>query len=255
MTVVKIGGAVAEDQTVIETLLEELNTTDGTAILVHGGGAAVTRLSGRMGIEANFSDGIRVTSAEEMELVDMVLAGRVNTELVRRAYRRGISAVGLTGADGGLFVGALVDAGSGNRTATVKTVNLTAIQTVLAGGLLPIVATVGVCGAGEGVNINADEAAQALAVAFAGEGRDVTLCFLSDIPGVLDVDREVIREIAASTAEELVQNGVVRGGMTAKLRSASHGIAAGLERIIIGGYHRKGDLNRLLTGRTGTTVR
>jgi acetylglutamate kinase len=255
VTVVKIGGAVAEDDSVIEILLGELAAADGAAVLVHGGGAAVTRLSGRLGIEATFVDGVRVTSPEEMELVDMVLAGRVNTELVRRAYRRGVSAVGLTGADGALLVGALVDPLSGSRTATVDRVNLSAIRVVLDGGLLPIVATVGLDRAGEGVNINADEAAQALAVALAADHRDVTLCFLSDIPGVLDTAGAVIRNIPTPSIEELVRDGVVRGGMTAKLRSASQGIAAGLQRIVIGGYRREGDLQRLFSGAAGTTVR
>lgn len=255
LTVVKIGGAVAEDGSAIETLLEELHGSDRAAVLVHGGGAAVTRLSGRLGIEAKFIDGVRVTSPEEMELVDMVLAGRVNTELVRKAHRRGVPAIGLTGADGALLSGKLVDTVSGSRTATVEAVNLGAIRTVLDGGLLPVVATVGIGSDGEGVNINADEAAQALAVAFADSGLDVTLCFLSDIPGVLDHDKSVIRNVATSEIETLVQDGVVQGGMTAKLRSASQGIAAGLRRIVIGGYRRKGDLQELLKGTAGTTVR
>ncbi|MFA7567120.1 MAG: acetylglutamate kinase [Alkalispirochaeta sp.] len=252
--VLKIGGAVAEDGAITDMLFRELHGYTGRAVLVHGGGAALTRLSQRLGIEVTFSDGVRVTSSEEMELADMVLAGRVNTQLVRRAGVSGLKAAGLTGADGGLFLGKLVDPAALSRTASVEEVRPEMVHLLLSQGFLPIVASVGVDRTGDGVNINADEAAQSLAAALARDGHHVTLCYLSDINGVLNSGSSVIRDVPIAAVEDLVRNGTVRGGMTAKLRSAVAAIKMGLDNIVIGGYREPGDLQRLLAGDTGTTV-
>ncbi len=252
--VVKIGGAVAEDANAIDHLFEELRDYTGRAVLVHGGGAAVTRHSRLLGLESIFSAGVRITSAQEMEVVDMVLAGRVNTQLVRRAVGRGIGAAGLTGADCALFRGRLVDPLSGSRTATVEAVDLRAVDALLSGGILPIVASVGLDATAEAVNINADEAAQALAVAIARSGREATLCYLSDIPGVLNGEKSVISDLPVPQIDRLIADGVVQGGMTAKLRSTASAIASGLRGVIIGGYREPGDLHKLLDRRSGTTI-
>ena len=103
--VVKIGGAVALDTRLTAALIAELAERPERTILVHGGGRAVNETSRRLGIEPHFVDGIRITDGEEMAVVDMVLAGRVNTELVRLAQRSGVSAIGITGADGELLRG------------------------------------------------------------------------------------------------------------------------------------------------------
>lgn len=252
-TVVKIGGTVAEDETVTARLFEELRDYLGTVVLLHGGGKAVTRVSERYGITPVFEDGVRRTTPQEMEIVDMVLAGRVNTELVRLAVRCGVDAMGLTGADSAMLHGEFVGDGRSNRTATVTAVSLTAIMRVLASSALPIIAGVGIGSDGRGVNINADEAARAIADALAQAG-DVTLCYLSDTPGVLAADSTVLPAIAANDVESLIADGVVAGGMAAKLRSSAAAVNTGVRRVIIGGYREAGDFGRLLTRENGTTV-
>lgn len=258
--IIKVGGVVAAEDTTMATVLADMAAWSSQhgepVILVHGGGKAVTEMAGRLGITSTFQDGVRVTKPEEMALVDMVLAGHTNTELVRLAWRAGIPAVGLTGADAGLLVGRLLFPDTAGRTADTSRVNLQAVHAIHIAGLLPIVATVGVGEDGGAVNINADEAAQAIAQAWVREdpSASVRLCFLSDMAGVLNRDGRVIHEISVGEVESLVHSGVARDGMAAKLRSCAEAVQAGVRKIVIGGFGGAGDLERLLSGANGTTI-
>ncbi|MFW5693976.1 MAG: acetylglutamate kinase [Alkalispirochaeta sp.] len=255
--IVKIGGTVAADTECTALLIEELTTLGRPTVLVHGGGKTVSSMSTTLGMEPEFRDGIRITTPEEMEVVDMVLAGRVNTELVRLAHRRAVPAVGLTGADGELLVGRLLvpedltPSDTSTRTARPHQVNPTVLRVVLAAGYLPIVATVGTGEDGYAVNINADEAAQAIAERMPG----ATLCYLSDIPGVLNGDGSVIHTVPPETVESLISSGIARDGMAAKLRSCAAAVNAGVPEVMIGRYLQQGDLRALVTGGVGTTIR
>ncbi len=251
--IIKTGGTVAGDVKLMELLIREIADSGVPAVLVHGGGKAVTEISRRLGITSVFREGVRLTAPEEMAVVDMVLAGLTNTELVRAAYRAGVPAVGLTGADSGLFTGALMFPGEGGRTARVSSINLAPIAALHARGFLPIVATVGVGEDGEAVNINADEAAQALAQAVARE-QQVELSFIADTPGVLDDQGQVIGSIPVREVEALIRSGVVRDGMAAKIRSCASAVTAGVGRIVIGTYRETGDVGRLREGTAGTVV-
>lgn len=254
MLIVKTGGVVAADGAVMEMLLRDLAAVSPSVILVHGGGKAVTEISRRLGITSTFRDGVRYTSLEEMEVVDMVLAGRTNTELVRAAQRCGVPAIGLTGADGGLLTGELLSSREGGRTAKVSEVHSAVLHDVIRMGYMPIVASVGIGTDGEAVNINADEAAHAIARAMAADHKQETdLCFLSDTPGVLGEDGSTIPEIRTNEVELLVSQQVVRDGMAAKIRSCAEAVHAGVHRVIIGAYTGPGDLDRLLAG-SGTVV-
>lgn len=248
MTILKIGGSAAESDDTLEMLFSDIAEITEPVILVHGGGKTVSELSRRLGIEPRFHDGVRVTSEEEMELVDMGLAGAVNTRLVRLANRAGLRAVGLTGADGSTLTGKYVET-PGNRTGRPTEVRRPLLEHLIGGGWFPVVAPVASTEADDPVNINADEAAQALAAEFKAE----RLVFLSDIPGVLS-DNSVLLRIDLSEITGLVETGVVRGGMTAKLRSCGDAIEAGVGRVVIGMFTRRGDLKELLEGTKGTTV-
>ncbi|HKK49665.1 MAG TPA: acetylglutamate kinase [Alkalispirochaeta sp.] len=258
--VVKIGGTVAADMECTALLLEELSAVGRPAVLVHGGGKTVSAMSTKLGMNPQFRDGIRITTPAEMEVVDMVLAGRVNTELVRLASGRNIPALGLTGADGGLLVGRILVPGDTDfepdsvldtRTARPHQVNLAVLKMALSAGYLPIVATVGIGEDGAAVNINADEAAQAIAEAMDG----ATLCYLSDIPGVLDATDTVIREIDPNTVESLITSGIARDGMAAKLRSCALAVQSGVGEVMIGQYLQRGDLKHLIHGDAGSAIR
>lgn len=270
--VLKIGGTVASDTSSLAALLDELATLARPVVLVHGGGKRVSEVSGALGMRPHFVDGIRMTSPEEMVVVDMVLAGEVNTSLVRAAQRAGIRAVGLTGADAGLITGRIIGGGasaeprsedsagsrtthasedsSGSRTARPLRVDPSVIGILLQHDILPVVATVASGEDGGAVNINADDAAQAIAEALPGS----TLCYLSDIPGVLGANDAVLAELGASQVEELIATGVARDGMAAKLRSCVQAVARGAQAVVIGQFRESGDLARLLAGRHGTTV-
>ncbi len=255
--IVKVGGTLLAREPVITGIIREIAAAEEPGLLIHGGGKAVTELAGRLGIVSTFRDGVRLTQPEEMAVVDMVLAGRNNTELVRLAHRVGVRALGLTGADGGLLVGRILYPDQGGRTAEVAQVNLAAIDAARNAQFLPVLATVGVGQDGGPVNINADEAAQAIAREWArlhGAVEPVRLVFVSDIPGVLDEQNALIPSIPADQVEALIADGVVQGGMAAKLRSCAEAVRHGVERIVIGGYRDRGDLERLLRGDQGTTV-
>lgn len=249
--VVKIGGTVASDTDSLQALLEELVSLRRAAVLVHGGGKRVSEMSGLLGMTPRFIDGIRLTSAAEMQVVDMVLAGEVNTALVRAAARAGARAVGLTGSDAGLLTGRTVAVdGMQSRTARPQAVEPRLLRLLLSDGLLPVLATVASGEDGHGVNINADDAAQAIAEALP----DSTLCYLSDIPGVLDAEGLVMDQLDSSRVEQLIAAGVARDGMAAKLRSCTEALAGGVREVVIGQFRQAGDLARLLAGRQGTRM-
>ncbi|SIQ74601.1 N-acetylglutamate kinase [Alkalispirochaeta americana] len=255
--IVKVGGSVAADQQAMASLFQDLASLRIPSVLVHGGGKAVTDLAARLGITSSFHEGVRVTQPREMALVDMVLAGETNTELVRLAQRAGVAAVGLTGADGALLTGTLLFPGEG-RTARVSSVNLAVPELLLKEGFLPVIATVGTGEDGLAVNINADEAAQAIACAAARRARKgsppVHLCFISDTVGVLNDQGRIIPEITTSAIEELIAAGTVKDGMAAKIRSCRSALEAGVARVVIGDYSEAGDITRLLQGTKGTSL-
>lgn len=247
--VVKIGGTVATDPDRLGNLFADLASLESPPVLVHGGGVAVSSLSRRLGLEPRFQDGIRITSPEEMDIADMVLGGSVNTALVRLASHAGIAAVGLTGADAGLLTGRTIGA-DGSRTARPLRVDPKVVTLLLSAGYLPVVASVATGEDGGAVNVNADDAAQAVAEALPR----AVLCYLSDIPGVLDLSGAVIPRIGTSEVESLIGSGVARDGMAAKLRSSAAAVESGVARVVIGTIEAPGDVARLLSGTQGTQI-
>lgn len=243
MTLIKIGGRPLSDAGSLELLIGELAALQQTEplILVHGGGNEVTSLSERLGIETRFRDGIRLTSKPEMELVAMVLAGKMNTLFVRRLVAKGIRAVGLSGCDAGLIQGAPVAAQS--RTGTVTAVQPALIQDLARAGYLPVCSSVAADSEGEALNINADEAALALAVALKAQ----RLVFLADVPGILKQER-LLPRLSADEAEGEIAAGTIAGGMIPKVRASFEGLKQGVGEVIIGGIDRKGDLAALIKG-------
>lgn len=252
MILVKIGGVVATDAQLLAGLLSEFAALkDRNLVLVHGGGKEVTTVSERFGLKAEFRDGIRVTSPAEMDVVDMVLGGKINIDLVRRARAAGLDAVGLGGQDGGLFTGVpkVFADHTDSRTGQITKARTRLLEVLSSGGFFPIVNSTSMDGEGRGLNINADEAAQELAIAAGAEA----LVFISDIAGVLK-DGRVIPRLDGPTLEAEIASGVIGGGMVPKVRSARQAVEAGVGRVIIGGYQSRGDLAQLLSGSAGTTI-
>lgn len=247
MTVVlKVGGRVIEEEAAFTALAHDLTVAAvERLVVVHGGGAAVSRLSRRMGVAPRFVDGVRQTGAEEIDIVDMVLAGAVNTAFVRRVRR--LRPVGITGNDGNLVTAART--GPRSHTGTVVSVDPAIIIALWAAGFTPIVASVAQDESGTALNVNADQIADAIARALRAD----LLCYLSDVDGVL-VDGEPIRCLSTDDVEHRIADGTVHGGMAAKLRSARDAIAAGVTRVTIGRVRAAGDVVDLLHHRRGTRI-
>ncbi len=246
-TVVKLGGRAAAVEERIAALAAELGAnSSGETVLVHGGGAEVTEVSARFDLTARFVGGVRMTTPEEMRVVDMVLRGRVNVDLVRRIGPR---AVGVSLADAGMARALPVGDVEQNRTARAGHIDPQLLKVLLDTGYLPVVAPVATGEDGRGVNINADEAALALAEALGAD----RLLFLSDTPGILQED-ELVPVVDSARAEELIANGVIQGGMTAKVRAALEAVRRGVGEVIIGEYCVRGDLTRMCAGEGCTRI-
>jgi len=251
---IKIGGKAAEKQQALAGLAQEMRdlSKERRFILVHGGGAEVTALSEKLGITSVFRDGVRQTSPQEMDVVEMVLAGKVNSSLVRLLRKHGLDAVGLSGTDGGMLAGRQLRALPGDedtRTGEVTKVDTKLLGLLLGSGYVPVVASPAMDDTGRALNINADAAAFAIASALPC----FALVFLSDIPGVM-ADGGVLAELTAAKAGSLVSSGVISGGMVPKVSAALDAIGKGVSTVIIGQYEESGSLARLLDGRQGTRI-
>jgi acetylglutamate kinase len=252
MVTLKIGGLVAGKKELSAGLAAEIKRLSGKTrfLLVHGGGKEVSGMSRRLGLKPNFREGIRVTTEEEMEVVEMVLSGSVNKRLVRLFRAAGLPAVGLCGADGGLFTGSpMQEGGVRTRTGKIDSVDPKLAAQLLAGGWFPVVSPTASDSRGGALNINADTAAFALAAALKSE----TLLFLSDIPGILRQGK-CLAGLDPAGVEAEIDAGTITGGMIPKVRSAVEALSRGVKRIIIGEFRTPGDLAALLNGRLGTRI-
>jgi len=250
--VIKIGGLVATDPLVLQGLLKEMKAiTDYLFVLVHGGGKEVTQFSEKLGIKAEFRDGVRITAPQEMEVVDMVLGGKINIDLVRKANLFGHRAVGLGGSDAHTFVSEVLTVADrpDNRTGKIRLTQPQLLNHLLGGGYLPILHSTSVDTQGQGLNINADEAALEVAAALKAH----RLIYISDIPGILK-NSQVIAKIDRKQTEKEISDGVISGGMIPKVNSSLDGVDRGIEAVVIGGYKAPGDLALLLNFQSGTAI-
>jgi acetylglutamate kinase len=237
-TIVKLGG---------ETLAEQHATLDGVAaaatgrrlVIVHGGGKRLSGWLDRLGIASPFVEGRRVTGDEALPVAVAVLRGLVNAELVTSLVGLGVSAVGISGADGGLLRAQLVQ-GLG-RVGRVVGVEPALVAALLEAGFVPVVAPIALDERGELCNVNADEVAAGLAAALQGR-----LVLLSDTDGVWDGDGRKIDRLDAAGAEALIADGVISAGMVPKVRGAIAVVAAGGREVVIGDGRGAGALARAL---------
>ncbi|MDA3957777.1 acetylglutamate kinase [Oceanispirochaeta sp.] len=252
--VIKAGGKAAESSESIAALAEEikdLNQKGDKIVFVHGGGAAVSAIQKQYHLEPRFVDGKRLTSVREMDLVDMGLAGQMNKYLVRIFQKSGLNPVGLSGADGSLILSSDAS-GTGsfeNRTGSVSKVNPALIQLLLNQNYFPVLSSVSTDSSGKGMNINADEAALAIASSLEAEH----LIFISDIPGIM-IKGTVVSSVNEKFIEESIDNGEIQGGMIPKVRSSLEAIRQGVHSIQISNYEKPGDLSKILSGYKGTCI-
>jgi acetylglutamate kinase len=227
IVVVKIGGAAMDDPRLARTFAEDvalLRLVGVRPVLVHGGGPQVTAMGRRLGIEPRFVQGQRVTDEETLVVARMVLVGLINQDLVSLLGRRGTPAVGLSGADGGLLRVRERDPALG-RVGDVEQVDVSVLEHVLLRAV-PVIASIGVDWDGRPYNVNADIVAGAVAAATGAS----KLVYLSDVPGLMGPDGQLVSEATAADCETLVADGVADGGMIPKLESAVSALRAGVGR-------------------------
>jgi len=249
---IKLGGRALEDAALRGVFATELASLAGAwrVIVVHGGGAEVTEMSRRLGHEPRFHEGIRLTTAAEMEVVDMVLAGSANKRLVRALSAAGVRAVGICGSDGPTLAARPEAVPAGTRTGRIDGVDTNLLATLTAAGYVPVVSPVCDDGAGGGINVNADTVAFRVATAIDADA----LLFISDIDGV-HKDGAVLPELGPAEAYREIGAGTITGGMIPKIRSSVAAVAAGVGRVHIGDYDAAGALRALLDGTRGTVLR
>ena len=184
-------------------------------VLVHGGGPEITAMSERLGIKATFKKGLRVTDEKTMEVVKMVLTGKVSPDIVAGINRLGGQAVGMSGEDGPCIIAEPLNEAMG-FVGRVTQVNKEPITALLGRGYIPVIASIGLGYDGHAYNINADTVAAELAVSLKAH----KLILLTDVPGVLGVDGRVVAVLSKDDARQRIDSGEVTGGMIPKLEAA-----------------------------------
>lgn len=240
--VIKLGGRALEDSDGIQEFAADLAALNRPVVLVHGGGAEVNAWCSKLNIDSRFHDGLRVTDESVMEVATAVLTGLVNSRLVAGLLTGGVEAVGLSGIDGRtLTAEPHPDAARLGHVGRVASVQTGLVTHLLAAGLVPVISTIGLDRAGGTWNINADDAAAAMAVAL-GAG---TILFLSDVPAVL-VEGEAVGSINLDEAQRLLAHPDITGGMKPKLAAACRAVESGVGQAVISTWSTTGDLARLV---------
>ena len=231
--VVKLGGAALENAALLRraTLAIRQLAREHQVAVVHGGGAALTRMLAQMGKKSQFVDGLRVTDAETRDFAVMVLAGHMNKKLVAALGGAGQSAVGMCGGDGQAFRARKKTSNGRDLgfVGEISAVDPRWIETIWQQGCVPVISSVALGNDGQYYNINADQMASACAVAC----RAHSLIFLTDVPGVKDAEGLVIRWLDLGQAAELARKSVIAGGMLPKLQACKDALLHGVNRVRI----------------------
>ncbi len=258
--VIKYGGSAMTNEQLRDSIIQDialLKYVGVRPLLVHGGGPAINSMLKQVGVESRFDNGLRITDAATMEITEMVLAGKVNKELVRLLQLHGVGAVGITGKDGGLLRAVKLENENGDLgfVGRIESVQAKLLTVLFENEFVPVVAPVSVDEHGTTFNINADDAAVAISCALRAE----KLLFLTDVPGILrsvDDPQSRISHIESNEAYELIRSGTVAGGMVPKVRCAAQAADSGVSAAhIIDGNIPHALLLELLTSEgVGTLI-
>jgi acetylglutamate kinase len=215
--VIKYGGSAMTDERLKHQVLRDVSLLKSVGIkpvIVHGGGKEITALLDSVGKETRFVDGIRATTVEEIDYVEMMLSGKINKSVVSNLIKNQCEAVGISGRDGNLLEITPLkdDEPAFERVGVVKKVNVKIIDTLLESGFVPVISPIGVDSEGNAYNVNADEAAAAIAGALNAE----KLIMLTDVDGVLN-EGKLISKLTKAEAITLIDEGVISGGMIPKV--------------------------------------
>ena len=232
--VVKYGGNAMINEELKEAVMHDLvllSTVGIKVVLVHGGGPAINEMLNKIGVESKFSNGLRVTDKETVDVVQMVLAGKVNKDLVCKIGNLGGHAIGLSGMDGNMIKCKPLDDEHGYVGEIIDT-NMDVINEVLANNFIPVISTIGYDENGNCYNINADT----VAAQIAGDLKAAALISMTDIVGLLrDVSDEStkIQKVLISDIPALIADGIIKGGMIPKIDSMTQAIRNGCEKAFI----------------------
>jgi len=222
-------------------------------VIVHGGGPQIGATLARLGRQSTFVDGLRVTDDETMEVVEMVLGGKLNREIVALVQQAGGRAMGLTGSDGSMLRVERLREPDLGRVGSVAQVDPAAIRAATDAGFVPVIAPIGVDAKGVTYNVNADEAAGAIAIALGAE----KLILLTDVEGVKDASGHLIRQLGAQEARKYIAEGTIRAGMIPKVECCLAALEGGVASThVIDGRMLHAILLEIFTdGGVGTLIR
>jgi acetylglutamate kinase len=236
IVVVKYGGHAMGDETVARDFARDmvlLEQSGVNPVVVHGGGPQIGAMLGKLGIKSAFSEGLRITDKVTMEIVEMVLAGSINKQIVGFINAEGGRAIGLCGKDGNMVIARKlaqssteVDLGFVGEPAKV---DRTVLDQVLGRELIPVLAPVAQGEDGETYNVNADTFAGAIAGALKAK----RLVLLTDVPGVLDRDKNLIKQLCVDEIHALIADGTIAGGMIPKVETCIYALEQGVEGVVI----------------------
>lgn len=227
--VIKYGGSVLKNKEKQNIFLKQVVSLHRKmpVVLVHGGGSEVTDMLARLGVKTRFVNGLRYTDEKTMEIVEMVLCGKVNKRLVAQLNVLDGQAVGISGKDGNMVIGKRVkklgQVGQPDKTETKL------IESLLDSGFLPVISSVGVDKNGVSLNFNADTLAGELAIKMKAK----KLIFLTDVPGVLNKNGRVIGTLHVNNIDNLIHEGTIKTGMVPKLKSCVEAIRNGVGEVVI----------------------
>lgn len=256
--VIKFGGNAMGEQAYVDSLATDitlLRQVGAQPVIVHGGGPQIGEMLNRLQIKSNFVNGLRVTDAATISVVEMVLAGGINKALVSAINMAGGLAVGLSGKDAHLIIASKLTEITAHSDSQIEKIDLgfvgkperinpKVIEALMEAGMIPVIAPIGSDGAGQTYNINADTAAGAVASAI-GASR---LLMLTDVAGVMDKSGQLIPKLTVKTAKNLITEGVVQGGMIPKIETCIEAVDSGAEAaVILDGRARHAVLVELFT--------
>lgn len=235
--------------------LRELQQSGVKPVIVHGGGPAISETLTKLGIETEFVNGLRKTNDDVLDVVEMVLAGRINKEIVRKIGTNGAQALGLSGVDGGLIQARPVaNASEIGFVGDVTDVKSSIIEGIMDMDYIPVIAPIGIDASGQRYNINADTAAGAVASHLGVE----RMIVVTDVPGILKTvngEKQVLPSVTVEEIEEMIASGEIYGGMIPKVRAAIQCIQGRVREVVIVSGQEAGVLTRAVReGGVGTSI-
>ena len=240
--VFKIGGRAQSDAGLADAI--RAAAASDRVVVVHGGGDEVSALQRRLGLTPKFNGGRRVTTADDLEIVRMVLSGSANKRLVATLVSQGVRAVGISGEDDGLLCARATSRETLGEVGAPTRVDARLVELLISGGFVPVISPLARDeDTGGTLNVNGDDAATALAIAIGAD----ELVLVADVPGVL-AEGVVVSELDVERASTFIENGTARDGMAAKLQAARRAVELGVARV------RIGNIDAIRSARAGTAI-